>query len=146
MIDFRPDTVAAQKGVDRECKVQCRTVLRHGLDFSFRSKYEYLGGKQVQFDCIQKIKGIGLRVIQNFFDGFQPFAKLSFVFASTAFLVFPVCRESLFGYVVHAFAAYLYFNPLPSVAHQCHVQCLVTVGFRVTHPVAQTVGVRFVYF
>ena len=53
--------------------------------------------------------------------------------------------KALFGHVVHAFATDLYFDPLAVVAHQGDVKRLITVGFRVAYPVAQSVGVGLVY-
>ena len=54
--------------------------------------------------------------------------------------------KSLFGYIVHPLTAYLDFDPLAIIAHQSDVQCLVSVSFGVAHPVAQTVGMRFIDF
>ena len=146
MIDFCSDTVAPQECMDRKGKIECRTVLWHGLDFPFRCEDKYLGCKQVQFDGIEEIERIRLRIVQNFLNGFQPFTQFAFIFAASSFFIFPVSGKSLFGDVVHTFASYLYFNPLSLVAHQCDVQCLIAVGFRVTYPVAQTVGMWFVNF
>ena len=40
---------------------------------------------------------------------------------------------------------YLHLYPLALLRHQCDVQSLIAVGFRVVHPVAQTVGMRLIY-
>ena len=146
VVDFCSDTMAAQESVDGECEIQCRTVLRHCFDLTFRGEDKYFGSKQVQFDGIQKVHGIRLRIIQNFLDGTQPFFQFAFIFASSSFFIFPVCGEPLLGYVVHPLAAYLHFYPLAFIAHQGYVECLIAVGFGVTYPVAQAVGVRFVDF
>ena len=41
--------------------------------------------------------------------------------------------------------AYLHFYPFALLRHQSYVQSLIAVGFRMVHPVAQSVGVRLVY-
>ena len=85
-------------------------------------------------------------VIEYLLDGTQPFVQLALILAAAAFLILPMCGESLFGNVVHTFTANLDFDPLPVIAHEGDVQGLIAVGFRVAHPVAQAVGMRFVYF
>lgn len=75
VVDFSSDAMAAQECMDGECKIQCRTVLRHRFDFTFRSEDKYFRSEQVQFDGIQKVHGIRLRIIQNFLDGTQPFSS-----------------------------------------------------------------------
>ena len=130
--------------MDGECKIQCRTVLRHCFDFTFRSEDKYFRSEQVQFDGIQKVHGIRLRIIQNFLDGTQPFFQFALVLTASAFFIFPVCGKALFGYIIHPLAAYLHFYPLAFVAHQSYVKCLIAVGFRMAYPVAQAVWVRFI--
>ena len=146
MVHFGADAVAADVCVQGESEIQRCRILRHGLDFTFRGKHKYFRCEQVQFDSVQKINGIRLGVIEYFLDSAQPFLQFSFIFAAAAFFVFPVGGKPLFGNVVHAFAADLDFNPLSVVAHEGNVQGLVTVGFRMAHPVTQAVGMRFVYF
>ena len=70
---------------------------------------------------------------RNFLDGTQPFLQFAFIFAASAFFVFPVGGKALFGNVIHAFTADLYFNPLPVVTHKGDVQGLVAVGFGMAH-------------
>ena len=76
----------------------------------------------------------------------QPFVQ--FVFAVfgrlAAFLVFPVCRKSLLGHLVHAPAAYLHLNPAPRLAHERGVERLVAVGLGMAQPVAETFGMGLV--
>ena len=146
MVYFCADTVATDVSVQGECKIQCRRVLRHSLNFAFGGKHKYFRCKQVQLDGIEEVNGIRLGIIKYFFDGAQPFIQFAFIFAASAIFIFPVGGETLFGYVIHPFTADLYFNPLPVVSHKGDVQGLVTIGFGMTHPVAQTVGVGFVYF
>ena len=127
-----------------EGKVQCRRVLRHGLEVAFRGEDENFRCKQVQFDGIEKIDGVRLWVVQNFLDGTQPFFQFALVLTASAFFIFPVCGKALFGYIIHPLAAYLHFYPLAFVAHQSYVKCLIAVGFRMAYPVAQAVWVRFI--
>ncbi len=145
MVYFGADAVAAYVGVQGEGKVQCCGVLRHGLEVAFRGEDENLRCKQVQFDGIEKIDGVRLRVVQNFLDGTQPFLQFAFIFAASSFFVFPVGGKALFGNVIHTLTADLHLNPLPVVAHQGDVQGLVAVGFGMADPVAQAVGVGLVY-
>ena len=128
-----------------ESKIKCGCILRHRFNFTLRSKYKYLRCEKIKLDCIQKVKGIGLRIIQNFFDGFQPFAKLSFVFTSSSFFVFPVCSKTLLCYIIHSLTSDLNFNPLSFVAHQCHMKSLISIGFWMADPIAQTVRMRLIY-
>ena len=53
--------------------------------------------------------------------------------------------ETLFGNVIHSFTTNLDFNPLSVITHQGDMQCLITICFRMAHPVAQTVRMRLVY-
>ena len=145
MVNFCTDAMTAQEGVDREGEVQCRTVLRHGLYFSLRGKDKYFGCKEVQFNGIEEVHGIGLWVVQDFLDGAKPFFQFAFVFVSRPVLVFPMCGKSLFSDIVHAFASDLYFNPLSFVTHQCYMKGLITIGFRMIYPITQSVGVWLVY-
>ena len=75
----------------------------------------------------------------------NPVLQFAFIFAASAFFVFPVGGKALLGNVIHAFTADLHFNPLPVVTHKGDVQCLIAVGFGMAHPVAQAVGVGLVY-
>ena len=131
--------------MNREGKIQCRCILWHGLDFPFGSKYENFRGKQVQFNGVQEVNGIRLRVIQDFFNGFQPFAEFTFILTTSSFFVFPVCSKTLFSYVVHPLTSNLHFNPLSFVTHQSHMESLIAVGFRMADPVAQAVGMWLIY-
>ena len=117
MVHLGSDAMASYVGMQGEGKVECRTVLRHGFEFSLRGEYEYLRSKKVQFDGVEKVDGVRLRVVENFLDGTQPFFQFAFVFATSAFFVLPMGGETLFGNSVHPFASYLYFNPLAVVAH-----------------------------
>ena len=146
VIYFRTDTVAADVCVQGKSEIQCCRVLRHGLDFAFRSKYENFRSKQIQLDGIQKINGVRLGVVEYLLDGTQPFIQLALILTATAFFVFPMGGEALLRNVVHTLAANLNFNPLSVIPHKGDVQGLITIGFRVAHPVAQAVGMRFVYF
>ena len=145
VVDLGADAVRADVGVQGEGKVQGRGVLRHGLQFTLGREDEYLRSEEVQLDGVQEVDGIGLRVVQDFFDGAEPTLQFAFVLAAAAFLVFPVCGKALFGHIVHALAADLHFYPLAVVAHQGDMQGLVAVALGVADPVAQTVGMRFVY-
>ena len=105
-----------------ESKVERSAAGRHGLDFAFRGEHEYLGGKEVQLDGIEKVHGIGLWVVQNLLDGAQPFIQFVLILGIFTFVfVFPVSRKALFGHLVHAVTAYLNFNPTALFAHQSDV-------------------------
>ena len=146
VINFRSNTVATQECVDGESEIQCRTILWHGLDFSLRGKYKDFRSEQVQFDGVKEIHGIRLWVIQDFFDGTEPFFQFAFIVMTISVFVFPVGCKSLFCNVVHAFTADLYFNPLSLVTHECNMERLITVWFRMVYPIPQAVWVWLVYF
>ena len=130
--------------MEREGEIQCRSVLGHGLEVALRGKDEYLVSIEIELDVVQEVNGIGLRVVQDFFDGLQPLGQLALVLASSALFVLPVGGEALFGHVVHPLTAYLHLYPLAVVAHKGDVQGLVSVRFRMAYPVAQAVWMRFV--
>ena len=137
--------MAAQECVEGERKVQCRTVLRHGLDFALRGKDKYLGCKQIELDGVEEVHSVRLWVVEDFLDGAKPLFQFAFVLLSRAILVFPMSGKALFGNVVHAFASDLHLYPLSLVTHEGNVKCLITIRFRMVHPVAQAVGVWLVY-
>ena len=68
--------VGAEEGVDGESEVENGGVGRHGLDFALRSKDENFAGIEVKLDGVEEIHGVGLRIVENFLDGVQPFAHL----------------------------------------------------------------------
>ena len=140
------DAVAAEEGVYLECKIECGTVGRHGLDFAFGCKDEYLRGKKVELDGIEKVHGIWLRVIKNLFDGTEPVVQFVLVFRvlDVPFLVFPVGGKPFLCHLVHTVGAYLYLYPSSLLAHQRDVQSLVAVSLGMVEPVAQTVGMTLV--
>ena len=133
--------------MDGEGKVERRTVGGQRADLTLRRKNEYLAGKEIQFDGVEEIHRVGLRVVEYLLDGTQPFVQLVFVlsvFLFHAVFIFPVGGKSLLGYLIHAVRAYLNLYPSALFRHQCHVECLIAIGLRMREPVAQTVGVRLV--
>src|SRR5574344_752862 len=76
----------------------------------------------------------------------QPFFKFAFIFATvTTFFVLPMSSKSLFGNIVHTLTTNLYFYPFTVIAHQGDVQCLIAICLRMTHPIAESIRMRFVY-
>ena len=146
MVYLGTDTMCSERCVDTESKVQHRTSRRHGLELALGRYNEYLLGIKVQFNGIQEIHCIGLRVVQYFLDSGEP--SVQFVFAVllglSAILVLPVCGKALLCYIVHTARANLQFYPLSALAHQRCLQGLVSVGLRMRQPVAQTLGMRSV--
>ena len=69
MIDLGANAMTAEEGVNGEGKIESCTACGHRLDFSLRCKNEYLAGKEVQFDGVEKIHCIGLGIVKNFLDG-----------------------------------------------------------------------------
>ena len=69
MVYFCADTMATYICMQGKCKIQCGRVLWHGLNFTFRGEYKNFRCKQVQFDSVEEINGIRLRIIKNFLDG-----------------------------------------------------------------------------
>ncbi len=53
--------------------------------------------------------------------------------------------EALLCNIVHAFTAYLYFYPLTIIGHKGDVQSLISIGFRMTYPVADAIRMRLIY-
>ena len=107
-------TMRAEESVYLECEVERRTSGRHSLDFALRGKYEYLACEEIELDCVEKVHRIGLRVVENLLDCRQPVVEFGIVVNVfvAAFLVLPVCCESLFSHLIHMVGAYLYLNPL----------------------------------
>ena len=147
MIHLRTDAMAAEKRVDTECKIECRAVGRHRLELPFGCNYEDFRGVEVQFDGIEEVQGVRLWVVQDFFDGVEPFFQ--FVFAVccrfAAFFIFPMSGKSLLCHLVHSCGADLHFYPLARLTHERDMQSLVAIGFRVSQPIAQPFGMRLVY-
>ena len=133
--------------MDRESEVQRRSPLGQGLEVALGGEDVDLGGKEVELDGIEEVYGVGLRVVEYLLDGLEPLVQFALFLAhlaGAAFLVFPVGGKALLGYLVHAAAAYLHFDPLPLAAHERHVERLVAVGLGMAHPVAEAVGVWLV--
>ena len=140
--------VASEEGVYGEGEVECSASCRHGLYLSLRCEHEDLRREEVELYGVEEVHGVGLWVVEYLLDGVQPLVEFTFVFSKlylSSFLVFPVCCKSLFGYLVHLVRAYLYLYPSALFRHQCDVQCLVSVCLRVVEPVAQSVGMCFIY-
>ena len=143
MVDFGADATVAQLAVHLEGKIQGGGSLSQGFDLSLGGKYEDFGRKQVHLDGVQHIEGVGLGAFQNLLDGEYPMVELV-VFFDFAQFVFPVGGKTPFGNAVHSGTADLDFDPIAGEAHHRGVQSLITIGFGVVYPVAQTVGVRLV--
>ena len=74
------------------------------------------------------IQGVGIGILEQFPDPFDPVIKL--FTASLSFLfVSPVCCKTAFSDLVHATASYLYFYPVPMRAHNRDMERFVTIGF-----------------
>lgn len=124
-------------------QIQCRTVLRHRFDFTFRSEDKYFRSEQVQFDGIQKVHGIRLRIIQNFLDGTQPFSSSPSSSLPPPSLYFQCAAKPC--------SATSFIRSL-RICTSIHWPCcsselrevLIAVGFRMAYPVAQAVWVRFI--
>ena len=105
VIHLGTDTVAAEEGVDGEGEIEGCTVGRQCTDFSLRGKYEYLTGKEVQFDGVEEVHGVGLWVVEDLLDGAKPLVQFGFVlriFFFYAVFVFPMGSKSLLRNLVHA--------------------------------------------
>ena len=150
MVYFCSNTMAAEKGVDGKSEIEGGTAGGHRLDLSLWRKDEDLAGKEIEFDGVEEIHGIGLRVVENFLDGTEPVVQLCLIlcvfFVFQTVLVFPMSGKSLFCHLIHTVGTNLYFYPLACLGHQCHVQGLIAIGLRMTEPVAQTVWMRLVDF
>ena len=142
VVDLGAEAVAAKEGVDGECKVESGGAGGHRLEVALGGEYEYLGGEEVELDGVEQVKGVGLRVVQDFLDGVEPFIQLVFVVGRIGVFVFPMCCKALFSYVVHTVGTYLHFYPFALLAHEGIVERLIAVGLGITQPVAETFGVR----
>ena len=78
MIHLRTDAMAAEKRVDTECKIECRAGGRQRLELPFGRNYEDFRGGEVQLDGIEEVQGVRLWVVQDFFDGVEPFFQFVF--------------------------------------------------------------------
>ncbi|MNE25237.1 hypothetical protein D3C80_1185600 [compost metagenome] len=117
-------------------KIQCSSAFRQYAHISFRSIHIYLFCKQIQFEILQEIQGVGFRIVQNFTDMFQEGIQLTF--ALCTFFVFPVCCQTFFRNFIHPLGADLYFYPSARRPHYCCVQGLIAITFRYGNPVSQT--------
>ena len=145
VVHLRTNAVAANERVYLESEVESGATRWHHFDFAFWCKYKYFGSKEVQLDGIEEIHCVGLWVVEYFLYGVQPIVQFSLVLSYLcAFLILPMGGKTLLSNLVHTVGTYLNFYPLTQLGHQCNVQSLVAVGFRVVHPIAQTVGVALV--
>ena len=83
------------------------------------------------------------------FAGFEGGANIGQPTVDTALtalhaFVTPMCGETVFGHLVHAFGADLHLHPFVLGTQDSGMQTLITVGLRNGHPVAQTFEVRLV--
>ena len=143
VVDLGTDTMTPQEGMDGEGKVEGRTTRRHRLYLTFWGEDKYLAGKEVQFDGVEEVHCIGLRVVENLLDGAQPVVQFCLVLriflVLQTVLIFPMGCKPLLCHLIHAVRAYLHLYPLTCLRHQSDVQGLITVGFRMTEPVTHTV-------
>ena len=144
MVDLGADTVAAEERMYLESEVEHRTASRHGLHLTLRREDEDFGGEEVELDGVEEVHGIGLRVVENFLDGANPFVQLHILVGGAALLVFPVSGKALLRDVIHAVGAYLHLYPLTLLRHHRGVERLVAVRLRMVDPVTQTVGVALI--
>ena len=114
MVYLGTDTMTAHKGMDGKGKVERRTAGRHGTQFSLRGKHEYLARKEVEFDSVEEVHGIGLRVVKDFLDGSKPLVEFQFCrsLGLLTVLIFPMGCKSLLGYLIHALRTNLHLDPL----------------------------------
>ena len=113
VVHFRPYAVCAEECVYEEGEVEHGASGRHGLYLPFGREHEYLACEEVQFDGVEEVHGVRLRVVEYLLYGAQPVVQfVVVVHIDVALLVFPVCCEPLFGNLVHLVAPYLHLNPL----------------------------------
>ena len=63
MVNLCADAMAAKESVQLKGEVECGASCGQHLYLSFRRKHENLGCNEVQFDGIEKVHRIGLRVV-----------------------------------------------------------------------------------
>ena len=147
VVDLRADAMRTEERMDLEGEIERGTVCGHRFEFAFRRENEDFAGEKVQFDGVEEVHRVGLRVVENFLDGANPVVEFGFVLvflAVFAGLVFPMGGKALFGDVVHAVGTNLDFNPTTLLRHQRNVKCLIAIGFRMVDPIAKPVGMRLV--
>ena len=128
MVDLHRKAVGAKEGVDMESEVESRGVVGHGLDFTFRREDEDFFREEVELDGVEQIKRVGLWVVEDFFDGVEPFVEFILVVVGILILVFPMCRKALLGNIVHAVGTDLHFNPFTLGRHKRVVESLIAIG------------------
>ena len=105
MVYLCSDTMTSEEGMYRESEVESRTTRWHRLYLSLRCEDKYLACKEVQFDSVEEVHSVRLRVIENLLDGTKPVVEFRFILSIflilQTILVFPVCCESLFCHLVH---------------------------------------------
>ena len=143
MIGFRADAMITQFAVQFEGKVERGGTLRNGFDFTLGRKDKNFRSEKIHLDGVQHIDGIGFRTFQNFLDGEDPTVQIVFV-VDFVHLVFPMGGKTTFGNHIHTTAADLYFHPFARRPHHCGMKRLITIGFRIVDPVAQTIGMRLI--
>ena len=66
VVDFRPDAVATDEGVDLESEVEGGASCWHRLDFTLGREHENLACEEVELDGIEKVHRVGPLILWNY--------------------------------------------------------------------------------
>ena len=134
MADFRMNAVSKINGNRSLGKVDDITPRREDKDFI---------GKCVELQGIDKFFGIA-RILPFQKIAQPPHFFIKFILSGIgiAFLVPPVCSDTVFGYAMHLPCTYLYFHRLPAGPDDRRMQRLVIIGLRHGNVIFETVWQR----
>ena len=144
VINFGSDAMASHKCMDRKSEIKRCGTRWKGTNFSLWSKDKDFRCKKIKLDGIKEIHCVRLWIIKNFLNRNKPLIEFAFASLLSLFavLIFPVSSKTFFRNLIHAAASYLHLYPFALIAHKSNVKRLITIRLWMTHPIAQSVGMR----
>ena len=136
VVDFGTYTFGTNNTVNAKSKIKCRTTDRQHFYIPFWCIHINLFRQKTHLKVLQKIYAIGILIREHFSYLSKPFIKP--VFISSSFFVFIVSSQPFLSYFIHSLASYLHFYPFALRPHHSSVQCFVSVAFRITKPISQS--------
>ena len=140
-VDFSAHAGVSDARVDVVGEVEHRGTFREVQQVALRGEHINLVFLQVGGKLVHQLQVVV--AFQGGTDVGKPFVNASFSLFDA--LVAPVCRQSVFGDIVHSFGSDLDFHPFLLRSQNGGVQTLISVALRHAEPVAHTLWVRLIH-
>ena len=141
-VHLRADHVVADGRVDVVGKVDGRRAAGEVNDVALRREHKHLVGEHVHLQRVDEI--LGVRALLIFEQAAHPLVVLLIARALSVLLVLPMCRDAVFGDLVHLLRADLYLEGDAALADDGGVQALVHVGLGRTDIVLEAAEHRLI--